>query len=124
MSFKDLMDTKITIGKKDSGIDPVTRDPVENWEILYEAKATIQTLSRPRETSAEGKTNYVLVDKIYTPVEDVDGKEMELDETMEAVAKVPYNPDEDDVVKYKFERVYKPRGHHYEINTVKVIPSG
>lgn len=124
MPFEDALNTMVSIGRLTEKQDENTGYLVTIWETIGEAKAYVRTLRGLERAGAD--TNQVFAThRIYMPLVDLEGKPMELDETMEAVEAVPFDYEEQkDLPRYKFKIVNKPHGHHYEVDALRIGPGG
>lgn len=138
MAFKDFLDTWITIGYIEEGIEevedvepsgpfPMPGSPFPKppkWKTLYEAKARIRA-REIRVFDLGGGRMAALTHRIYLLPVDVDGTLMELEEGLLAYEKVPFVWEEDkDLPNFRFRKVYFPSRRHFEVDAERVLKIG
>lgn len=124
MPFEDALNTFVSIGKLTETKDPTTGYLVTGWATLYEAKAKIRTLRGLQRMSAD-TTQVFATHRIYMLLKDLQGNEMVLDETLEAVEAIPFDYEtQKNLPRYRFQLVGKPHNHHYEVDALRVGPGG
>lgn len=123
-AFECLMDTQVSIGKLQQGQNPVTGDIETVWVTRYEAKARRRTLRGLQRFTADTSQVFA-TDRFYMPTHDLNGNEMELDETLEIVEAVPFDyGSQKDLPRYRIRLVSKPANHHYEVDALRIGPGG
>lgn len=124
MPFEDTLNTQVSIGKLMETEDPMTGDLRTTWVTLHQAKAKIRTLRGLQRMSAD-TTQVFATHRIYMPLKDLQGNEMALDETLEAIEAVPFDYEtQKNLPRYRFQLVAKPHNHHFEVDALRIGPGG
>src|SRR5690606_35671741 len=94
------------------------------WVTRYEAKARRRTLRGLQRFTADTSQVFA-TDRFYMPTHDLNGNEMEIDETLEIVEAVPFDYEsQKNLPRYRIRLVSKPANHHYEVDALRIGPGG